>query len=63
MEKPKLAYSRSEAAEATGYSEATIKRAIMAGDLRESHPQVGGHPSAKGVILSAELERWLEGMP
>lgn len=57
--KPKLAYSRAEAAEATGYSEATIKRAIEAGDLRESHPLIDGRPSSKGVIVHAELERWV----
>jgi hypothetical protein len=59
VDKPKLAYSRSEAADASGYSEATIKRAIMAGDLREVHPMVGDKPTSKGVITRVELERWL----
>ena len=39
--------------------EATIKRAIEAGDLRESHPLIDGRPSSTGVIVHAELERWV----
>lgn len=61
VQKPKLAYSRAEAAEATGYSEVTIKRAIASGDLRESHPMVNGRPSTKGVIAHDELARWIGG--
>lgn len=59
VQKPKLAYSRDEAAAATGYSPATIKRACDAGDLRESHPLIKGRPAAKGVITHDELTRWI----
>lgn len=59
VQKPKISYSRDEAAEATGYAPVTIKRAIAAGDLRESHPLIDGRPSAKGVIAHEELVRWI----
>lgn len=59
VQKPKLAYSRTEAAEATGLSPASIKRACDAGDLREEHPLISGRPSTKGVIAHDELMRWI----
>ena len=60
--KPKLAYSRREFAEATGLSEATIKRAIATGNLAEQHPVTGdeGRRVTSGVILAEELDRWLK---
>ena len=54
----KVSYSRKEAAEALGLEKSTIDRACQAGDLRETHPRIGGKPLSKGVILRTELERW-----
>ena len=53
----KLAFSLPEAAEATGYSLATIKRAIRAHDL------VPRYANSKPVIPAAELARWVENLP
>lgn len=55
----KIAFTRKEAVEATGYSEDTLRRAINAGDLQEHAPQIDGRHVAKKVILRSELERWL----
>lgn len=54
----KVAYTVAEAAEATGVSEATIARAVRAGDIRATRPRVDGKPVAKYLIARAELERW-----
>jgi len=59
----KLSYTIPEAADATGLSEITIRRAIRAGDLRANRPKVEGREIAKEVILTAELERWLGAEP
>lgn len=53
----KLAYTVPEAAEATGYSETVIKEACDRGDLLKSYA------NTKPVILSTELQRWLENLP
>jgi hypothetical protein len=58
-----LAYSRQEAARVSGYSQDTINKAVLAGELRERHPVINGRPMARGVILRADLQRWLEGNP
>ncbi|WP_369012395.1 hypothetical protein [Demequina capsici] len=47
------------AAEATGLSEATIRRAIHAGDLAAAKPRVAGKPIRKDAIMAALLRRWL----
>lgn len=42
VQKTKLAYTRTEAAEATGLSPDTIDDAIRAGDLRATRPVING---------------------
>jgi excisionase family DNA binding protein len=54
----KLAYTIAEAAEATGYSEKTIRRAIDAGDL-----VVRYGTKTKPVVKADELEAWLDSLP
>ena len=53
----KLAYSVEEAAEATGYSVDTIRRAIR------SHDLVARYGNTKPVILTTALNAWLESLP
>lgn len=53
----KLAYTYAEAAEATGYSERVIRRAVDACDL------VARYANTKPVIEASELERWLQSLP
>lgn len=53
----KLAYSIAEAAEATGYSAATLRFEIRRNNL------VPAYANSKAVILKSELERWLESLP
>lgn len=53
----RLAYSIEEAAEATGYSTDTIRRAIRANDL------VARYANTKPVILAGELTDWLAALP
>lgn len=58
----KLAYTRAEAAEATGLSEDTIKKAIASGALKakRSGRNEGGDGVGKYVIMTAALNAWLE---
>lgn len=49
----KLSYTIREAAETTGYSEDTIRRAIRCGDL----PVI--RKTSRPVILRTDLEAWL----
>lgn len=56
-EKDKIAYSIYEAAEATGVSDKTIRRAIHAGDL------AAHYPTSRAVILKEELEAWIRSSP
>lgn len=56
----KLAFTRREAAEVTGYSVDIIQAAILSGELREVRPQVNGRRVSKGVILKVDLEAWLQ---
>lgn len=53
----KLAYTIQEAVEATGISEAEIKRAIGRGDL------IPSYPNTRPVLRVSEVERWLDAMP
>ena len=55
----KIAYTVKEAAEATGLSPDTVKRAINAGDLKALTPRVSGRQIARQVIHADELNRWL----
>ena len=55
--KERVSYSLREAAEATGVSVDTIKRAIRAGNL------VPRYPTSHGVLLEAELRLWIENSP
>lgn len=57
MNKPKLAYTVREAAEACGVSEQTIRRATRCGDLPVTYP------TARPVILADDLESWLRSKP
>jgi hypothetical protein len=53
----KLAYTYAEAAEATGYSQDVIQRAVSAADM------VASYANSKPVITARELERWVESLP
>lgn len=53
----KIAYSYDEAAEATGYSRDTIKRAVAAGNLPACAP------AGKPVIRVEDLDAWLQSAP
>ncbi|MFF1828974.1 hypothetical protein [Paenarthrobacter sp. NPDC058040] len=57
MSIPKLAYSFEEAAVATGYSIDTIRRAVRANGL------VARYANSKPVILTDELNEWLQSLP
>ena len=52
----KLAYNWVEAAEATGYSVDTIRRAVRNNEL------VTRYANSKPVILASELAEWLESL-
>lgn len=60
----KLSYNVKEAAEATGLSQDTVKRAIRSGDLKaqKSGKDKGGEPVGKYVIQVHHLKDWLDGM-
>jgi excisionase family DNA binding protein len=53
----KVSYSIEEAAEATGYSTDTIRRALRNNDL------TARYANTKPVILATELREWLEALP
>jgi len=53
----KLAFSIEEAAEATGYSTDTIRKAIRNNDLSVKYA------NTKPVVLASELESWLNALP
>lgn len=50
----KAAYTLREAAEVVSYSESTLRRAILAGDLKA----IGGGRGERYRISGVELERW-----
>lgn len=53
----KLSFTIEEAAEATGYSTDTIRRAIRNSDLTVRYA------NSKPVILTTELQDWLSALP
>lgn len=53
----KIAYSIEEAAEASGYSTDTIRRALRNNDL------VARYANSKPIILATELTDWLNSLP
>jgi excisionase family DNA binding protein len=60
---PQLSYTRAQAAEMTGLSEDTIRRAVNAGDLAVLEPRVDGRGLQKVLIAHDELVRWLHNDP
>ncbi len=59
VQKPKLAYSRAEAALAVGVSLDTIDDAIRAGDLQATRPVINGRRIRTVLITQGELTRWI----
>ncbi len=57
MERKKI-YNLEEAAQLTGYAQATLRRAIEAGDLAT----LGGSDEDERRISGVELERWWRGI-
>lgn len=57
MMTPKLALNIDEAAEASGYSVDTIRRAIRTNSL------IARYANTKPVVLVSELTDWLESLP
>lgn len=57
IENTKLAYSFEEAAEATGYSVATIRTAVR------NHDLIARYANSKPVIRTCELDDWLRSLP
>jgi hypothetical protein len=55
--KPAISYTVPEAAEATGFGETLIRRAVSAGDL-ELH-----YFGAKSVLLGDDLAEWVRSLP
>lgn len=53
----KVSYSIEEAAEATGYSTDTIRKALRNSDM------TARYANSKPVILATELQEWLEALP
>lgn len=59
MRRNKLAFTINEAAEATGFSAETIRRAVQAGDLPARKPKINGKKVKRPVILASDIEAWL----
>lgn len=60
----KLALTVPEAAEATGISQTSLKRAIATGDLRARAMSVREDGRAsKRVVLTSDLQAYLEALP
>ena len=59
-----LSYTIRTASEATGFSRATIDRAIKSGALRAKRSSVtpDGEPAGSYVILAESLRAWLDGL-
>lgn len=58
-----IAYTKKQAAEASGVSLDTIRRAIQAGDLATVQPRIDGREIQRVLVLGTELERWLTNSP
>lgn len=54
-----MAFTINEAAEATGFSADTIRRAVQAGDLPARKPKINGKKVNRLVILASDIEAWL----
>jgi hypothetical protein len=57
MSAGKLAFNFEEAAEATGYSVDTIRRAVRNNEL------TARYANTKPIVLVSELTAWLEALP
>ena len=57
VKKEKLAYSFSEASDATGYSQRTISQAVADGDL------IARYANSKGIIKTSDLLSWIDSLP
>lgn len=55
-----ISYNYQQAANATGYSEDIIRRAVRRGDLVMRYPKVDGRHLSKGVIPRDELVAWVQ---
>ena len=56
-----ITYTYATAAQATGLSVDTIKRAVKAGDLAANQPEIDGRNIASVLIPAEELRRWALG--
>lgn len=62
--KPKIAYSLDEAAQATGYSVWTIRRAVKSNELVVHYPRADeGKSVDKPCVLVTDLVAWVEDGP
>lgn len=57
----KIAFTVREAADATGLSQDSIKRAIRSGDLASYSPRIEGRKLTTVLIAADELARWALG--
>lgn len=55
-----LAYTRTQAAQAVGYSKGVIDAAVRSGDLQERFPEIRGKRLKRGVIRRSDLQAWLD---
>lgn len=55
----KLTYNVAEAAQVSGVSVATLRKAIRSGDLAAFQPQIEGRQIQLQLITAEELERWI----
>lgn len=55
----KLTYNVAEAAQVSGVSVATLRKAIRSGDLAAFQPQIEGRQIQLQLITATELERWI----
>ena len=57
VQKPKIAFNLVEAAQATGVSDKTIRRAVACGDLPVKYP------TSRPVVMADDLRAWVESAP
>jgi hypothetical protein len=55
-----ISYSYDTAEAATGISRDVIQRAVRAGDIATSKPEVDGKPTTKPLIPHDDLWAWVE---